>query len=146
MAQQEIWTTRQEVQKAAASNNAKPIWGHQKNLEKQHNRHQNIPICKKDGTETKDTTKTMKRWTQGIQTHFPHTIKENENIRIEHIKEETWRRVENIQNGTQSGAPNEELLKKRQETPLYKWQKPSNSSLKTTLGVFHYFIFPQNNF
>jgi len=81
-------------------------------------------MYKENGTETKDTTQTMQRWTQWIQTHFSQTrTKANQNTQIEHIKE-TWAQAEqNIQNGTQAGTPNEILSNVRQKAPLHKWQK-----------------------
>ena len=75
------------LQKATDDNNMKPLWDYP-NLKKGNSR--NTSLYAKDGKETHDTTQTIQRWTQWIQGHFAQTENENQNIQIDHIKEQTW--------------------------------------------------------
>ena len=79
-----------------------------------------------DGKETHDTAQTLTRWTQWIQQHFSKTEQENNNIQIEHIKEQTWGEMENTTKPdttklTQQIHPN--LNKIREQAQLLKAQQ-----------------------
>jgi len=56
---------------------------------------------KKGGKETHDTTQAIQRWTQWIQEHSAQAENENQNIQIDHIKEQTWGEMEEKLNKTQ---------------------------------------------
>jgi len=90
-----------ELQQAADNNNMQPLWDYQKNLKKHRNKSKHTTMHTEEGTETHDANQTLKRWTQWIQQRFSQTTQENENIEIEHIKEQTWNEMENaLKNNT----------------------------------------------
>ena len=112
--------------------------GLSKNI-KQNKQTYNTPMYKENGTETKDEAQTIQRWAQWIQTHFTQTTKENQSIQIEHIKEEIRGQVEqNIQDGTQAGAPGEIISKIRQKTSLYKGEKRPEITKECYKKVLHH--------
>ena len=115
-----------ELQKAADSNNMKPLWDYQKNLKKHKNKSKHTTMYTEEKTETQDTNQTLKRWTQWIQQHFSQTTQENKNIEIEHIKEQTWNEMESaLKNDTTkiSQPPHPNLCTIREHTQLIKAQQ-----------------------
>ena len=92
---------------------------------------QNTAIYTEEGTETHDTNQTLIRSTQSIQQHFSQTTRENKNIEIEHIKEQTWSEMENaLKNNTTTTTktPHPNLHTIREHTQLIKSQRkiPTN--------------------
>ena len=91
-----------------------------------------------EGTETHDTTQTLTRWTQWIQQHFSKPEQENNDIQIEHIKEQTWGKIENAlkQNATTPTQPTElfhpNLKAIREHAQLIKAQQKSTNRKHAT--------------